>query len=71
MKNGKPIEFILGEPYLSADNAAEQLGRSKASLLEHARKKHLKSILHKGGKYFKREWLQDFVNWRIEHPIDR
>lgn len=67
MKNGADIEYILGVPYYSAEKAAAELGHSKSNLLHHARLKHIKSIPHKGGKYFRMEWMQAFVEWKVAH----
>lgn len=70
MKRGQPIERILGVEYFSAEYAARELlgGRSVNNLLLHARQGHLKSIMHKGGKYFRREWLEGFIDWLEKHP---
>jgi hypothetical protein len=60
----KNEQVIAGNLYVTSARAAEFLGVSKSCVLFYARN-GLKHLEMGGYKYFREDWLQEFVNGRI------
>jgi len=64
----KHEKVIAGVKYMTTHKAAEVLGVSRSCVLIYARlpENHLKYLAIGGYKYFKQEWINEFLENRIK-----